>query len=141
MLLCGERDKIRLKKNPCCPTWLGPASIAAVSCLQLVLRAQGTNVSTVSTETSCPDTFSWFSLVISLKDKESIVHKKSHAFHVMVILLACAVEKLPLNKMIISFAFITFNAILVVNAMSVTSSRSSRCVNCKAQGFQCHSDK
>jgi len=71
MLLCGERDKIRLKKNSCCPTWIGPASIAAMSCLELALRAQGTNVSTVSIETSCPNTFSWFSLVTPLKDKES----------------------------------------------------------------------
>ena len=71
MFLCFERDKIRLKKNSCCPTWLGPASIAAVSWLQLVLRAQGTNISILSTETSCPDTFSWFSLVTSHKDKKS----------------------------------------------------------------------
>jgi hypothetical protein len=71
MLLCGERDKIKLQKNSCCPTWLGPTSIAAVSCLQLVLHVQGTNVSILSTEASCPDTFSWFSLVTSHKDKDS----------------------------------------------------------------------
>jgi len=71
MLLCGERDKIRLQKNSCCPTWLGPASIATMSRLQLVFHVQGTSVSILSTEVSCTDTFSWFSLVTSHKDKES----------------------------------------------------------------------
>jgi hypothetical protein len=70
-LMCGERDKIRLQKNSCSPTWLGPASIAAMSWLQLVLHVQGSYVSTLSTEASCPDTFSWVSLVTSHKDKES----------------------------------------------------------------------
>jgi hypothetical protein len=36
----------------------------------------------------------------------------------MIILLAYAVEKASLNKLIISFAFIIFNAILVANTVS-----------------------
>jgi hypothetical protein len=59
----------------------------------------------------------------------------------MVILLAYAVEKASLNELIISFAFITFNTVLVAQTMSVTFFRYSRFVNCKVPRFQCHSHK
>jgi hypothetical protein len=60
MLLCGERVKIRLQKNSCCPAWLGPASIVAMSWLRLVFHVQGSNVSILSTEVSCPVYFPGF---------------------------------------------------------------------------------